>query len=284
MKQLRKGELTIALPNKGRIQPPCLKLLEDVGIRARMNGGRELEVPTNKPGVKLLFARAQDIPLFVEMGAADLGMTGKDCVAERGAEVQQLLDLDFGACRVALAAPRGVKKPKSIATALPNISAAYCRKKGWDARIVQLGGALESAPRLGIADAIVDQVETGTTLKENQLRVLEVIMESRMCLIGNAKSADTKAGAIGDLVLLARGIMDARTRVLLKLNAAGTDVRDRLAGALPAMKSPDVTQLACGGFSLLAAVPRKGLEELVVELKKLGATDIVVSTIQMLVP
>jgi ATP phosphoribosyltransferase len=283
MKRMRKNELTIALPNKGRIQPPSLQLLEDIGIRARVNGGRELEVPTSKPGVRVLFARAQDIPLFVERGAADLGMTGKDCIAERGSRVEQLLDLDFGACKVALAAPRGVKVPKTIATALPNMAAAYCAGRGWDTRIVQLGGALESAPRLGIAEAIVDQVETGATLRENRLRVLDVIMESRMCLIGNAGSAEAKAGAIRDMVMLARGIMDARKRVLLKLNAAGAEARDRLARALPAMKSPDVTELACGGFSLLAAVPRKGLEELVVKLKGLGATDIVVSAIQMLV-
>jgi len=282
---LKKRELVIAVPNKGRMQGPCFQLLEDVGIKAKPNGDRQLIVPTSEPGVKLLLSRMSDIPLMLERGAADIGFTGKDCVAERGSKVDTFLDLDFGVCKVALAAPRGVRKPESIATALPNITAGYCRKRGWNPEIVKLEGALESAPRLGIAQAIVDQVETGITLAENKLRVIDVIMESRMCIIGVNDSfrGSGLTEPVITITMLAQGRMDARMRMLLKVNAADAGVRDVLVNALPAMKSPNVTPLAGGGFSLEAAVPRKGYEALVVKLRKLGGTDIVVSDIKMLV-
>jgi ATP phosphoribosyltransferase len=284
-RRLKAPQLTIAVPNKGRMRDPSFKLLEDIGIKARPNGDRQLIVPTSKPDVKLLLSRMSDIPLMVERGAANLGFTGKDCIAERGSKVDVLLDLDYGICKVAVAAPNRVKRPKSIATALPNITAKFCQENGWDTEIVRLDGALETAPKLRIAEAIVDQVETGITLAENKLRILKVIMETRMCMIGvkDFLRRDDLVEQTMTICVLAKGIMDARMRVMLRVNASTDDIRDLIANHLPAMKSPDVARLACGGYSLAAAVPKKGIEDLVLRLKALGGTDIVINEINMIV-
>ncbi|MEW6748233.1 MAG: ATP phosphoribosyltransferase [Candidatus Micrarchaeota archaeon] len=277
--------LTIAIPNKGRVQQPVLQMLEQIGIKVDVNGGRGLLIPSSKRNVRALLARSMDIPLMVERRAADIGFTGEDAVAERGSRVECVLPLDFGRCKVVLAAPRPVSVPKSIATTLPNVTKAFCRREGLRADIITLQGALESAPKLGIAEAIVDQMETGTTLKENRLRVLEVIMESRMTIIANGISLAEKKGQIDEIALSAGGLMAARQRVVLKVNAGSERVRDALLKLIPAMKSPDVAPLAePGAYSLLAAVPRKGLERLIVRIKAAGGTDILVEKPQFIIP
>ena len=288
------NEVTIAVPNKGRVKEPSFRLLEDIGIKADMNDERRLIMPTSQPGVRILLARSMDIPLYVVRGAADLGIGGEDALAERGVisgsppwpggpSVVKLLPLDFGGCKVALAAPGGVKTPGSIATALPGITRAYCRKKGINPDIVVMQGALEAAPKLGMAEAIVDQVATGTTLRENGLRVLDVIMETRMYLIGNPVSVKGKAEAIDQIVLLAQGVLEARKRVFLRVNAATDAIRDALVKLLPAMKSPDVGLLASGGYTVAAAVPKRGLEDLVMELKSAGGSGILVEALKLII-
>lgn len=289
------NEVTIAVPNKGRVREPSFKLLEDIGIKADMNDERRLILPTSRQGVRLLLVRSMDIPLYVVRGVADLGIAGEDALAERGVlvgsppwpggpSVANLLPLDFGACKVALAAPRGVKVPQSIATALPRITEAYCRKADINADIIVLQGALEAAPRLGIADAIVDQVATGTTLRENGLRTLEVIMETRICLIGNPASLKAKKRETDQIALCVQGVLEARKRVFLRVNAATDAVRDMVVKLLPAMKSPDVGLLASGGYTVAAAVPKRGLEDLVMELKSAGGSGIVVEALKLIIP
>lgn len=281
---MKQKMLTIALPNKGRVREPSFRLMEDVGIKADQAEERRLILPTSRSGVRILLVRAMDIPLMVERGAADIGIAGQDTISERGSKVEELVPLDFGSCRVALAAPRAVITPKCIATALPRITARYCRKAGIKADIVQLQGALESAPLLGIADSIVDQVATGTTLRENKLRILDVIMETRIFLIGNIASVKENAAMIDPIVLCVKGVLDAKRRMYVRLNAATEKIRDRLASILPAMKSPDVSMLADGGFVLAAAVPKKGIEDLVVRLKAAGGSDIIVEQLKMIIP
>lgn len=280
------NEVTIAVPSKGRVSEPSFRLLGDIGIKGDCSDERALELPTSRRGVRLLLARAMDIPIYVARGAADLGISGEDAIAERdlatasawgrNQEIAKLLALDFGACRIALAAPPSIKTPRSIATALPRITRAYCRKKGiFNPDIISLQGALELAPKRGIAEAVVDQVDTGRTLERNSLRVLDVIMESRMYVIGNPDSIKKKEAAITPIVLCARAVMEARKRVMVMVNAASDSLRDALVKLLPAMESPNISPLAGNkGYSLLAAVPRDGLEDLLVGLKAAGGTDI----------
>ena len=276
--------MVIAVPNKGRVKGPSFDLLEEVGIMANMADERRLILPTSRQGVSVLLVRSMDIPLMVERGAADIGIAGQDAIAERGSKVEELVVLDFGSCKVALAAPRGVKTPRRIATALPRITERYCKGRRLKADIVELQGALESAPMLGISDSIVDQVATGTTLRENKLRILDVIMETRIFLIGNPVSVKEKASEISQISLCVGGVLEAKKRMYMRLNAATDAIRDRVSGILPAMKSPDISDLVGGGYVLAAAVPKKGIEDLVVRLKAAGASDIIVESLRMIIP
>jgi len=284
------SEVTIAVPNKGRLREPSLRLLEDAGMKPLCGDDRKLIVPTSRPGVRLLLARAMDIPLFVARGAADIGIAGDDAIAEcglytssckwvRDRDLALLLELDFGACQVALAAPPRIREPASIATTMPTIASRYCGS----AKIVRLQGALETAPLFGIAEAIVDQVDTGTTLRQNGLRILKVLMESRMNLFANPSSLKTKKAGLDRITLCLGAVLEARKRLMVKVNAASDLVRDALVKILPAMKSPDVSPLAGGGYALAAAVPRKGIEDLVVALKGSGGSDIVVTEPKLVV-
>lgn len=284
------NEVTIAVPNKGRVKEPSFQLLEDAGMKPVGGGDRKLSAPTSRPGVRLLLAGAMDIPLFVARGAADIGIAGDDAVAEcglytssckwvRDRDLAVLLELDFGACKVALAAPPRVREPESIATTMPNLASRYCR----NAKIIRLQGALETAPMFGIADAIVDQVDTGTTLRENGLRILKVLMESRMRLFANPESLKRKKPEIDRIKLCLEAVIEARKRLMVRVNAATDLVRAALVKILPAMKSPDVSPLVGGGYALTAAVPKKGIEDLVVALKGSGGSDIVVTEPRLIV-
>ena len=271
------------MPNKGRLKEPAFKLLEELGIKPNGGNERKLLISTSQPEVRILMARSMDIPLMVERGAADLGITGQDTIAERRSRVKELLELNFGSCTVALAAPEGIEKPKSIATALPNITAAFCKKKGLDAEIVELNGALESAPQLGIAEAIVDQVVTGTTLAENRLRILDTLMQSGVYLIGNYQSLEMNKEECYRIVISVEAVLEARKRLFLEVNAETTEIRDALIGLLPAMKKPNLSDLTDGGYVLGAAVPQKGLLDLIVKLKAAGGTDIIIGPLKMVI-
>jgi ATP phosphoribosyltransferase len=286
------------VPSKGRMKEPSSRLLEEAGMKPLDTDERKLVLPTSRPGVRVLLARAMDIPIYVARGAADLGICGEDAVRERGIptssgwginrELVELLRLDFGGCKVALAAPQRVKWPQkevlAIVTALPRITEQYCSRNSMGAKIIVLQGALEAAPGLGLTDAIVDQVVTGNTLRENGLRILDVIMESRMCLFGNPASLEAKKAEMDAAVLLLRAVIEARKRVMLRVNAATDTLRDTLAKLLPAMKSADVSPLAGGGYALAAAVPKEGLEDLLVKVKAEGGTGIVVEQPKLIIP
>ncbi len=281
--------MTIAVPNKGRMREPLFRLLEDAGMKALGGDDRKLIVPTSRAGVRLLLARAMDIPLFVARGAADIGIAGDDAVAECGLcttpswgrirDLAVVMELDFGACKVALAAPPRIREPESIATTMPNLAERYCRS----AKIIRLQGALETAPFFRIAEAIVDQVDTGTTLRENGLRILKVLMESRVRLLANPASLKSRKPEIDRIELCLRAVIEARKRLMVRVNAATDLIRDELVKILPALKNPDVSPIVGGGYALTAAVPEKGIEDLVVALKGNGGSGIVVTEPRLIV-
>ncbi len=270
--------IRIAVANKGRPNEASLKLLEDSGFKVGSNG-RKLLVPTSSSGVQVLFARAMDIPPLVENGIVDLGIAGKDAIAEKGSKVETVLPLDFGRCIVGVAA-KSIELPDSIriATALPNIARNFCSREGLNATILEFEGALESFPNLGFADAIVDQVETGSSLRDNGLILVRAIMETEICLVANSLSLRDKRTEVDDFAVFLGGVVEARKRVLFKVNAATPVIRDRLLKLIPAMKSPDVLPLAvAGACSILAAVPKGDLNGLILRVRNAGGTDILIT-------
>ena len=193
--------LTFAL-TKGRLANKTLELLEQVGIRCEemYTDTRKLVFTDEQMGVKFFLAKATDVPTYVEYGAADIGVVGKDVLLETQPDVYELLDLQLGRCRLAVAAKNGWQEdlslPLRVATKYPRVAKEYYEAQGRQIEIIRLNGSIELAPILGLSDVIVDIVETGTTLKENDLGVFADVAQSSARLIANKASYQFSAGVI----------------------------------------------------------------------------------------
>lgn len=201
--------LTLALP-KGRLLEPSLKLLAAAGLETPdLDAGARTLLAQDKSGAfRFLVARPADVPTYVEHGAADVGLVGKDVLLESGRPLPELLDLGFGRCRFALAAPRAaVEKGLDpsrlhlrVATKYPRVTEEFFRRRGLLAEIIVLHGALELAPRVGLAEMIVDLVSTGRTLRENDLVEVAEIARASARLVANPASHCLRAATIQALV------------------------------------------------------------------------------------
>ncbi|WP_278347998.1 ATP phosphoribosyltransferase [Helicobacter pullorum] len=182
--------IKVALP-KGRIAQEALKIFEDFLQTSLDFEDRKLIL--KKKDFEFMLVRSQDVPVYVERGAADIGVVGLDVLEEKQSRLVRLLDLRFGKCKVAIGSPNDYvldfSKPKlKIATKMENITKAYFAKKAISVDIIKLYGSIELAPLVGMADAIVDLVETGSTLRQNNLKIDEVIMEVSAYLVANSNS------------------------------------------------------------------------------------------------
>lgn len=199
MKPEDQERLVFAVPNKGRMRDPSMRLLESAGIKW-LGEERSYLSKTTDPEIEILSVRAADIPVYVYYGIADLGITGRDIVAETGLEVYEIADLGFGSCDLVVAVSKdaGVMSPSEIphgskvATEFPNITKAYFDELGIQVETITLKGAVEIAPRLGLAVAIVDISSTGATLEKNRLVAIGKVMRSSARLICNKISYKTK--------------------------------------------------------------------------------------------
>ena len=197
--------LNIALP-KGRLGEKVYGLLKKAGYAcpAIEDPGRKLIFENPETGVRYFWVKPSDVAIYVERGAADLGIAGKDILLEYRPEVYELLDLGLGKCRMAVAGPKTFREKPGralrIATKFPHIAAKYYGSKGRDIDIIKLNGSIEIAPILGLSDVIVDIVETGKTLKENDLEVMEEIVPISARLIANQAAYQFQYDAIRTLV------------------------------------------------------------------------------------
>ena len=202
-----KSMLTLALP-KGRLLDPALELLRELGVEGVDGESRKLIFEDGAHGLKLLLLKPADIPAYVTYGAADLGIVGKDILAEQAPDVYEPLDLGFGFCRLVVAEPRELwarDDPSKwswvrVATKYPRMTEAYFSEKGIQVEIVRLDGSIELAPLVGLADRIVDLVQSGETLRANGLVEVEEIMRSTARLIVNRASMKTEYAAVTKLI------------------------------------------------------------------------------------
>lgn len=186
--------LRIAL-TKGRLEKSTVDLFEAIGLdcTSLREKGRRLILPVGGGEIEAVLAKAPDVITYVEHGVCDLGVVGKDTIMEHGSHFFEILDLGFGKCGFALAAPRGADffggyRVKTVATKYPNVARRYFESKAMDVGIIKIEGSVELAPLLGLAGGIVDIVETGVTLRENGLEVVERIADVSARLIVNAAS------------------------------------------------------------------------------------------------
>lgn len=202
---MNKQDIVIAL-TKGRILEEVLPLLERAGIRPLedMQKSRKLIFDSNIPGLRIMVIRGSDVPTYVEFGSADLGVVGKDLLMEYGQEpFYEPLDLKLARCRLMTAAPAGAPEPDGrfrVATKFVNIAKRYFARQGVQTDIIKLGGALELAPAMGLADRIVDIVDTGNTLRANGLEPLEVIEHISSRVIVNKASMKMQHQRISELL------------------------------------------------------------------------------------
>ena len=200
--------LRIAL-TKGRLEKDTVKLLEAAGFdcTAVREKGRRLILPIGGGNIEVVLAKAADVITYVENGVCDLGVVGKDTIMENGRSFYEILDLGFGKCRFALAGKKGFDffsgyEARTIATKYPNVTRNFFEGKGMDIRVIKIEGSVELAPLLELADGIVDIVETGTTLRENGLEVIEDVAPISARLIANTVSLKMRQAEIEKLIAL----------------------------------------------------------------------------------
>jgi ATP phosphoribosyltransferase len=266
----------IAVPSKGRLREPTLQLLHDAGLAPETPGDRALAFPCRNAPLEGLLVRADDIPEYVQDGVVDCGITGIDIVRESGAQVRELLPLGFGACSLEAAVPIESEmqslaelREARVATSFPKLTRAALP----DVDLVDVHGSVELAPRLGLADAIVDLVSSGSTLRTNGLRSIGVLLESEAVLIGNSEASDQLAGVF-------RSVVQARGSRYLMLNAPEASL-DRIIELVPGSRSPSVLPLAEPGMvAVHSVVPAEAIWRLLPALEAEGATSILLVPVE----
>jgi len=282
----------IAVPNKGRLHEPTMRLLERAGLHVVDGADRKLYADTVDPDVKVLFARAADIPEYVSDGAAEVGITGHDQLQEAApGNVAELLDLEFGHCRLVLAAPEdgGIETVadvagRTIATEFPTITRQYIDEQGIDAEIVEVTGATELTPHAGMADAIVDITSTGTTLQVNRLDVIDEVLASSVRLFAREDVRDDEK--VQQVRTALASVLAANGKRYLMMNVPEGKLED-VREVLPGLDGPTVMEVADEDkgdmLAVHAVVDERAVFETITALKDAGASGILVTEIERLV-
>jgi ATP phosphoribosyltransferase len=281
--------MRIAVPNKGRLHDPAVDLLERAGLHVENGADRKLYASTVDPEVTVLYVRAADVPEYVADGAADVGITGLDQVRETGVSLVELLDLGFGRCRLVLAAPEdgpvtGVEDLAggTVATEFPRVTRAYFDERGVNPAIVEVSGATELTPHVNVADAIVDITSTGTTLRVNRLAVIDDVLESSARLFAQPEAVeDPKAEQTATAL---ESVVAAENKRYLMMNVPEGEL-ERVREVIPGMGGPTVMDIAGDdGVAVHAVVDERDVFAVINDVKAAGASDVLVTEIERLVP
>jgi ATP phosphoribosyltransferase len=280
--------LRVALPNKGRLAEPAAALLRDAGIDVELSE-RRLSAVARNLAIELLFVRTDDITEYVRDGLVDLGITGQDLVAERGDGNVPLLELGFGTCSLVLAVPaRGeIADPSGlagcrIATTFPRLTREFLEGHGVEALVVEVTGAVEVTPQLGVADAVVDLVASGSTLRVNGLRPIATLLESQAVLVAKSSTAADDP-RVANLVSMLRSVVEARGREYMMMNAPASAI-GRIREIIPGLSGPTVMPLADPTMiAVHSVVERDQLWRIVPALKDAGARDILIVPIEKVI-
>ncbi len=282
--------LRIAVQSKGRLYDETMELLGAAGIKMAAVK-RTLLVPSRNFPVELLFLRDDDIPDSVATGTADIGIVGLNEVMEKQQDVQILRRLGFSKCRLSLAIPKDIDYPglewfngRKIATSYPRILTDYLKKNGISADIHLISGSVEIAPGIGLANAIFDIVSSGGTLVSNNLKEVEVALESEAVLIGNGRELDAdKQQALDELLFRIEAVKTAEKKKYILMNVPRERLK-QVVEILPGIKSPTILPLADEGWcSVHAVLEEKQLWAVINALKGVGAEGILVLNIEEMV-
>ncbi len=282
--------LRLAIPNKGRLVEPTLRLLHDAGLVFEEHD-RSLVALVQNYDLDILFVRTNDIIEFVGDGVADLGITGEDLLSETGAELPRIRSLGYGRCRLAAAVPNDTTYQViedlagcRVATAHPKTARRFFEDRAIPVEIIPISGAVEVAPRLGLAEGIVDLVSTGSTLAMNGLRQVGDVLASEAILIANEAAHRERSAEVAAVDTMLSAVIAARGRKYVMMNAPA-DTLPELERLLPALESPTIIPLAhTGMIAIHSVVGADDVWGLLPRLKSAGASGILVLPIEKIVP
>jgi len=283
------GRLSLAVPAKGRMAEPALRLCADAGLSFELTE-RSLLVPCANAPVDLLLVRPSDIPEYVQDGVVQLGITGANLVVEAEVDVVTLAELGFARCTLEAAVPDEAPQQRiedldglRVATAYPVSTRRLLGERGVACELVPVSGSVEATPRLGLADAIVDLVSTGSTADANGLRRIGELLSSQAVLIGGRDAVEARRELVDRLELMLSGVTAARRRRYVMMNAHVDDL-PAIRAVLPSMGAPSVLPLADEGeIAVHAAVDVEAVWELLPALREAGATSILVLPVERLI-
>ena len=281
--------LKIAVQKSGRLSEGSIDLLRKCGLKFT-NGHNQLMTPVQNYSAQLLFLRDDDIPQYVQDAVADIGIIGENVFLEHQSDVELVKKLGFSKCRVSLAIPKNEKyngvqyfDGKRIATSYPNILKSFLDDHGLKAGIHSISGSVEIAPGIGLADAIMDIVSTGSTLLSNGLKEVETVLVSEAILVANQSLDIEKKGLLNQLIFRIESVLKARDYKYILLNAPNDKIQE-IVNVLPGMKSPTVLPLAESGWSSIHSVMSESkFWENIDQLKNLGAQGILIVPIEKMV-
>ena len=283
------NKLKIAIQKSGRLYDDSVKLLKDCGIDLK-NGVNKLKAECDNFPMEIYFLRDDDIPQYVEDAVADIGIVGENVLYEKSKKVEIIERLGFGKCRLSVAVGRsetyeGVSylHGRRIATTYPSLVRQFLEKNKVEAEIHEISGSVEIAPGIGLADAIVDLVSSGSTLFMNGLKEVETVLQSQAVLIRNERLGADQRQLLEKFLFRIRAVKKARNNKYILLNAPNDQLKE-IISLLPGMKSPTVLPLAEPGWSSVHSVLNENdFWDIIEKLKDAGAQGILVVPIEKMI-
>ena len=281
--------LRIAVQSKGRLFDDTMNLLAEADIKISASKRTLLVQSSNFP-LEVLYLRDDDIPQSVASGVADIGVVGENEFIERGEDADVISRLGFSQCRLSLAIPKEIEylgvnwfNGKKIATSYPNILRNYMKEQGVDCEIHVITGSVEISPGIGLADGIFDIVSSGSTLVSNNLREVEVVMQSEALLIGNKNMSQDKRATLEEMLFRFKAVKDAEDKKYVRMNAPKARLQE-IINVLPGLKSPTIIPLADEEWcSVHTVLDQKRFWEIIGKLKEMGAQGILVTPIEKMI-
>ena len=288
-KNTKRDKLRIVIPNKGRMYKPSVSLLRNVGLEFEIDDRKLTSLVTNFD-IEIMYASVANIPEFVQDGVADLGITGYDRVCEGQKSVDIIEKLHFGYTDLVIASPEEseIKSIKDleglkIATSFVNTTSKFLKENNISAEIIPMDGAVEVAPQIGLSDAIADLSSSGASLRMNNLRKIETIIESEAVLIANKDSAKQSSEEVEMLKIRFESVLTAQKKKYILLNAPEA-LLPQIKEIAPGLASPTIMKLSQEGMIAVHSVINSSETWMVIEkLKKIGATGILIMPIEKMI-
>lgn len=284
--------LKIAIPNKGRLSEKIYDLLNKAGLNLDYKDERKLSTTTKDGRYSIIFVRTQDIPKFLDANVADVGITGFDIVEEEGLDFDIVKDFGFGACDLVVAVKNEEKYSTvedlpnafNVATSFPNTTKKYFKSIGKDVHVIEISGAVEITPSLGLSDVVVDITSTGTTLKQNGLKIIGKILSSSTVMISRKDLNEDKKNLLNSFLLAINSVIDAKEKKYLMAHVPKSKL-DEVKNILPGLSSPTVVNLYGDNENVVihVVIDKDKVFKSIDELKKLGGKGILILSVDQMV-